>query len=178
MLARTTLICELGCASKCWDNSKYVSTCVQANEIQCLCEDAEFQSVCVSTMSPYSTQSALLIHSRWCSNVSTLNARLLNSAPPFTKPFRHALTPRWMPPMPCLLSSVIKVYVSAEARAQAMHQVISRHRQSTPWLVALSVRRHTSVLVQHAVSAIFLFTRMTCRCHYQWLLLYLQAGPT
>lgn len=48
VLARTTLIRELGCASKCWDNSKYVSTCVQANEIQCLCEDAEFQSVCLN----------------------------------------------------------------------------------------------------------------------------------
>ncbi|CAD6592940.1 MAG: hypothetical protein ASARMPRED_006854 [Alectoria sarmentosa] len=34
-----------GCVSKCWDNSKYVSTCVKANETQCLCEDAEFQSV-------------------------------------------------------------------------------------------------------------------------------------
>lgn len=33
------------CVSKCWENSKYVSTCVQANETQCLCEDAEFQSM-------------------------------------------------------------------------------------------------------------------------------------
>ena len=31
------------CALKCWENSKYVSSC--HSEIQCLCEDAEFQSV-------------------------------------------------------------------------------------------------------------------------------------
>lgn len=42
---RTPLICMQDCVSKCWDNSKYVSTCVQVNETQCLCEDADFQSV-------------------------------------------------------------------------------------------------------------------------------------
>ena len=49
MLARTPLICQQGCVSKCWDNSKYVSSCVKANETQCLCEDAEFQSVRTAT---------------------------------------------------------------------------------------------------------------------------------
>lgn len=33
------------CVSKCWDNSKYVSSCLKANETQCFCEDTEFQSV-------------------------------------------------------------------------------------------------------------------------------------
>ena len=41
----TPLICMQDCVSKCWDNSKYVSTCVKVNETQCLCEDADFQSV-------------------------------------------------------------------------------------------------------------------------------------
>ena len=34
------------CVSKCWDNSKYVSSCLKANETQCFCQDTEFQSVC------------------------------------------------------------------------------------------------------------------------------------
>jgi len=33
---------SLDCASKCWDNSKFVSSCT--NEAKCLCEDSEFQS--------------------------------------------------------------------------------------------------------------------------------------
>lgn len=40
-----TLIRKQGCVSKCWENSKYVSTCLKANETQCLCKDTEFQSV-------------------------------------------------------------------------------------------------------------------------------------
>ena len=36
--------------SKCWDNSIYVSTCVKANETQCLCEDSEFQSVRIAIL--------------------------------------------------------------------------------------------------------------------------------
>lgn len=131
VLARTTLICEQGCASKCWDNSKYVSTCVKANEAQCLCEDADFQSVCGPFMSP-SIYSALLINSRWSSNVSTLNARLLNSAPLFTKPSWPALILGWTPSMPCLLSFVTKLYANAEAQALAMHQDISPHQPFTP----------------------------------------------
>lgn len=33
------------CVSKCWDNSKYVSSCTGANETMCLCQDADFQNV-------------------------------------------------------------------------------------------------------------------------------------
>ena len=44
-LARMILICKQGCMAKCWENSKYVSNCVESNEAQCLCEDTEFQSV-------------------------------------------------------------------------------------------------------------------------------------
>ena len=42
---RTPLICMQDCVSTCWDNSKYISTCVKVNETQCLCEDADFQGV-------------------------------------------------------------------------------------------------------------------------------------
>ena len=42
---KTLLICMQDCVSKCWDNSKYVSACLKVNETQCLCEDADFQSV-------------------------------------------------------------------------------------------------------------------------------------
>lgn len=156
--------------SKCWENSKYVTACVKANENQCLCEDAEFQSVRASIMPP-SVLSALLRNSRWCSNVSTLNAKPLNSAPPFTKRSRNALILGWIPSMPCLLSSVTRVYASAEAQLLAMHQVISPHQLSTPWLVALSV------LVRHVASATSLLTRTTCRLQDQWPSLHLQVMP-
>lgn len=167
---------QQGCVSKCWDNSKYVSTCVKANETQCLCEDAEFQSVCVPLMSP-SILSTLLINFRWYSNASTLNVRLLNSAPPFTKLSQHALILGWTISMPCLLSSVTKVYASAEAQALAMRRGISPDQPSTLWLVALSVRLHMSALVRHVASATFLLPRVTCRCHYQWPFPHLQAVP-
>lgn len=61
MLTRTTLTRKQGCVSKCWDNSKYVSTCSKDNETQCLCEDAEFQSVCTPIMSRLPSKSALLM---------------------------------------------------------------------------------------------------------------------
>ena len=100
------------------------------------------------------------MNSRWYSNVFTPNARLLNLAPPSTKLSRHALILRWIRSMPCLHLSVTKVYASVEAQVTAMYQVNFLHQPSTPWLVALSVRRHTSVLVQLAVSATFLLWRM------------------
>lgn len=33
------------CVSRCWNNSKYVSTCLEADGNLCLCEDDEFQNV-------------------------------------------------------------------------------------------------------------------------------------
>ena len=39
------LIATLDCLSRCWNNSKYVSTCLEANGNQCLCKDDEFQNV-------------------------------------------------------------------------------------------------------------------------------------
>lgn len=113
--------------------------------------------------------------SRRCSNVSTLNARLVNSAPPFTKPFPHALILGWIPLMHSLLSSVTKIYVSVEAQALAIRLVDSPRQPSTPWLVALSVRPHMSVLVRHAASAIMLLKRMACQFYYQWLFLQLST---
>ena len=127
---------------------------------------------------PSSISTALLMGSRWCSNVSTLNARLLNSAPLFTKLSQHALSLGWIHSKSCLLSFVTKVYASAEPQALAMPQVMFPHRQSTQWLVAPSVRRHMSVPARHAVSDTFLLTRTTCQHHYQWLLLLLQAVQT
>ena len=39
------LIAKPDCVSRCWNNSKYVSTCLEADGNQCLCEDDEFQNV-------------------------------------------------------------------------------------------------------------------------------------
>ena len=39
------LTSTLECVSRCWNNSKYVSTCVEGDGNLCLCEDDEFQSV-------------------------------------------------------------------------------------------------------------------------------------
>lgn len=115
--------------AKCWENSKYVSNCVESNEAQCLCEDAEFQSV----RNPSSHSSALLRNSRWYSNVSTLSARLLNSDPPSTKLSRHVLILGLIPLMPLLLLSfVTKLYANVEAQAVAMYQVIFLRQPSTP----------------------------------------------
>ena len=40
---RCLIMTPLDCVVKCWDNSRFVSTC--NNEAKCLCEDNEFQSV-------------------------------------------------------------------------------------------------------------------------------------
>ena len=177
MLARTTLICKQACVSSCWENSKYISICVKVDEIQCLCEDAEFQSVLILAMPPFSISRALLMDSRWFSNVFTLNARLLNLAPPSTKPSLLALMLGWIPSMHRLLLSVTKVYESAEARSAAMHQAMSLHLLFTLWLVVLLAGRYTSVPVRHAALVTFFRTRMTCRRHYQWSFPHLQPVP-
>ena len=43
---RYLIMILLDCVVKCWDNSRFVSTCDK--ETECLCEDNEFQSVSVS----------------------------------------------------------------------------------------------------------------------------------
>lgn len=102
------------------------------------------------------------MESRSYSNVSTPNAKPLNLAPPCTKPSQHALIQEWAPLMPRHHSSVTKVYASVESKAMAMRQVIFPHQPPILWLVALLVRRHTSMLVRHAARTTLLLTRMTC----------------
>ena len=79
-----------GCVTKCWDYSKYVSTCATLDEESCLCEDGQFQNVgtdLVLILERYRSLS-----NRLCFNACTLNVRLHTSAPRCITRFPHALT--------------------------------------------------------------------------------------
>lgn len=78
---------------KCWEYSKFVSTC--ANEIKCYCEDTEFQSVSPKATMNHELGSNLLAmitdHAlRLFTNASTRNAQLLNLVRLFIMLFRNA----------------------------------------------------------------------------------------
>ena len=48
---QSTLMSKQACMSQCWNNTKFVSACAEANKAQCLCTDAGFQSVRTPSMS-------------------------------------------------------------------------------------------------------------------------------
>ena len=72
----------IACALKCWENSKYVSNC--HHEMQCLCEDAEFQIVRLLRSAAFASNGLLTVDGRAYCNASTRNAKRPNSVQPFT----------------------------------------------------------------------------------------------
>lgn len=119
-----------GCVSKCWDNSKYVSTCSKDNETQCLCEDAEFQSVVLQCL--YSqcqtTQFGSALH-QTLSACSGSGMDTLDASPPLIR--HQALRKRG--------SSNIG-YASGHLSASAIHSVARRSVSASAYVSARPTR--------------------------------------
>lgn len=166
------LIRAQGCVSNCWDNSKYVSTCTKGNETLCLCKDAHFQNVGNLRILGISICSYDAKSSRSSSNVSTPNARPLNSALLYTTLLRLALSPTKTFLASCLLSFVTKVYANAEVQPLGLLLAMFLHQRSTRLRVAQSVLQHYTshpALEQPVPLAIFQLPRMAYP-HLRWLL--------
>lgn len=124
------LICDQGCVSKCWDNSKYVSTCVKANETQCLCEDADFQSVVLQCL--YSqcqtTQFGSALHQTLLT-CSDSGMDTLDALPPLIR--NQGLRKRGSPSIG---------YTSGHLSASAIHSVARRSVSASAYVSARPTR--------------------------------------
>ncbi len=133
---------------KCWDNSKYVSSCTKLNETLCLCDDAHFQNVgklfirnFLHNLGPMTDH-----FQRWFSNAFTPSAPQHSSALPYTTLYRLAEAPMLKPLMPFHPSSVIRACESEASQLLALLPAMPRHQLPTPWHVVQPAHQPLIVL--------------------------------
>ena len=113
IISPKVLISVQECASKCWDNSQYVSTCHEAIGPRCLCQDDEFQNVCIQCTRALFSVAAANPTSRSCSNAFILSVKRVNLARRYIRLFQSAQPLTLTPSMNSLDSYATKVYTGA-----------------------------------------------------------------
>ena len=111
----------LACVQKCWDYTQYVSDCM--GDTTCLCEDSEFQNVCIPSSSIFALCSGLTSIAKYRPfiSVSTRNAK------------RRFSQTRFITPLPCALLGL------ARTTSTATHQHLSDRKLPATSVIYLGV---------------------------------------